>query len=515
MYERTRFYGFAALGYSHNPLRRATVTSDPATANEIDNPVRGQFISYFTVGTEIAKRVGFNLTLPILAYQITGDDPAPRVGGGGIGDNKIAIYDLRLDARVQIYESDSRRLRLGAGGAVFVPTGNGSAFASDDASSVWLYGSGELDFEKFLISGMIGPHFKSERSIGGEQGDLFTGSELRWAFGAYLPLRSGKVRLGAELWGTTGLQDLGCPSCRTSVFTTKNTDLEWLAQARFTAGEKQRVYWMVGGGTRLAAGYGAPDFRLLASIGTYFTLTDFEGTAPPRKLKGAVEIDPYAKDTDKDGFPDDIDQCPTVKEDGKPPDPSDGCPADSDRDHDGIPDMDDACPDQPEDKDGIQDEDGCPETDADNDEIPDTEDHCPTEPGPRSKIAEKNGCPSLTKVTEEGTVELLRPIEFEFGKAAIKPVSFEILDEVVALMKARKGIRMGIYGHTDNVGPDERNLELSKQRAASVVAYLTSKGIAQTRTESEGFGESKPLTSNGTPQGRARNRRVEFKILSE
>jgi OOP family OmpA-OmpF porin len=101
MYERTRFYGFAALGYSHNPLRSATVTSDPGTANSIDNPVGGQFITYFTVGTEIAKRVGFNLTLPVLAYQFTGTDPAPQVGEGGIGDKKVAIYDLRLDARVQ------------------------------------------------------------------------------------------------------------------------------------------------------------------------------------------------------------------------------------------------------------------------------------------------------------------------------------------------------------------------------------------------------------------------------
>jgi OmpA-OmpF porin, OOP family len=516
MHDRTRFYGFAALGYSQRPLRAGTVANSSTVADKIESPVRGQFITYLIAGTEIAKRVGFNLALPVLAYQFNGADPIEQdVGGGGIGDNKVALHDLRLDARVRIYESDNRRLRFGAGGALFLPTGNGQAFASDDNATTWLYGSGELDFEKFLIAGMLGPHFRSERSIGGGNGDLFIGSEMRWAFGAYLPLRDGRVRLGGELWGTTGIQDVACPNCRTSVFASKNTDLEWLAQARFTHGEKQRVYWMVGGGTRLSGGYGAPDFRLLASIGTYFTLTDFQGKAPARKMKIVPDVADYAKDTDQDGYPDDIDQCPTVKEDGKPPDPSDGCPAGSDRDGDGIPDIDDACPDKPEDKDGIQDEDGCPETDADNDQIPDTEDKCPTEPGPRSKIAEKNGCPSLTRVTEEGTVELLRPIEFEFGKATIKPVSFEILDEVVTLMKARKEIRMGIYGHTDNVGADARNLDLSKQRAASVVRYITSKGIAQNRLESEGFGETKPIATNGTDEGRARNRRVEFKILEE
>ncbi len=516
MYERTRFYGFAALGYTHNPLRSGTVTDSDEVQQDIDNPVQGQLITYLVVGTEIAKRVGFNLALPVLAYKNAGADPAPQVGGGGIGDNPVALHDLRLDARVQAYESDNRRLRLGGGGALFIPTGNAEAFASDDAASAWLYGSGELDFEKFFISGMVGPHFKPHRSIGGTEGNLYTGSELRWAFGAYLPLRDGRVRLGAELWGTTGLEELGCPDdCQTTVFSRKNTDLEWLAQARFTAGERQRVYWQVGGGTRLAAGYGAPDFRLLASIGTYMTLTDFDAPAPPRKLRVVGDVDDYAKDTDKDGYPDDIDQCPTIKEDGQPPDPTDGCPAGSDRDGDGIPDIDDACPDKPEDKDGIQDEDGCPEVDADNDEIPDTEDKCPTEPGPRNKIAEKNGCPGLTKVTEEGTVELLRPIEFEFGKATIKPVSYEILDEVVTLMKARGEIRIGVYGHTDNVGADATNLELSKTRAASVVKYLVSKGIADRRLESEGFGESKPVTSNATPAGRAKNRRVDFKILGE
>ncbi len=517
MHDRTRFYGFAALGYTHNPLRSGTVTDNDAVSDRIDNPVQGQLISYLVVGTEIAKRVGFNLALPVLTYQNSGSDPAVRgVGGGGIGDNKVALHDLRLDARVAAYESDNRQLRLGAGGALFIPTGNAEAFAGDDAASAWLYGSGELDFEKFFISGMLGPHFRPNRSIGGEEGDLYAGTELRWAFGAYLPLRQGKVRLGAELWGTTGLKELGCPDdCQNTVFSKKNTDLEWLAQARFTAGERQRWYWQVGGGTRLAAGYGAPDFRLLASIGTYMTLTDFDAPAPARKLRVVGDVDDYAKDTDKDGYPDDIDQCPTIKEDGQPPDPTDGCPANSDRDGDGIPDIDDACPDKPEDKDGIQDEDGCPEVDADNDEIPDTEDKCPTEPGPRNKIAEKNGCPGLTKVTEEGTVELLRPIEFEFGKATIKPVSFEILDEVVTLMKARGEIRMGVYGHTDNVGADATNLALSKQRAAAVVKYLSGKGIAERRLESEGFGEGKPVTTNNTPAGRAKNRRVDFKILEE
>jgi outer membrane protein OmpA-like peptidoglycan-associated protein len=316
---------------------------------------------------------------------------------------------------------------------------------------------------------------------------------MRWALGAYVPLRSGRIRLGAEIFGSTGLfTDAGGPD--STFFGSRNTDLEWLAQARFGIGQRQRWWAMFGGGTRLSAGYGAPNLRLLASIGYWFTLTDVEGKSPDKKIAVVPDVDDYAKDTDKDGYPDDIDKCPTIPEDGKEPEPTDGCPAGSDRDNDGIPDAADACPDVPEDKDGVADSDGCPEDDADNDQIPDKEDKCPMEVGlPNKKKPEKHGCPGLTKVTEEGEVALLEPIQFEFGKAVIKPQSYEILDEVVAVLKARPKIRMGIYGHTDSKGADELNLKLSKDRAASVVRYITGKGIAGNRLESEGFGETKPV----------------------
>jgi outer membrane protein OmpA-like peptidoglycan-associated protein len=358
---------------------------------------------------------------------------------------------------------------------------------------------------------MLGPHFRPEQSISGTSADFALSSEMRWAVGAYIPLRQGKIRLGAEVWGTTGLTEAGGES---TFFAEKNTDIEWLAQARFALGQRQRTWVMAGGGTRLSAGYGAPDFRLLASIGHWFTLGDVDPKSPPPKIKIVPDVEDYDKDTDGDGYPDSIDKCPTIKEDGKEPDPTDGCPTGSDRDGDGIPDDADSCPDVPEDKDGVEDTDGCPEKDADNDKIPDTEDKCPTEPGPRRKEAEKNGCPGLTKVDEEGNVALLEPIQFDTGKATIKPVSFPILDEVVILMQSRPNIRMGIYGHTDSVGGDAMNLQLSKDRAKSVVDYIARKGVARNRMESEGFGETKPVAPD-TPAGRAKNRRVEFKILDD
>ena len=72
---------------------------------------------------------------------------------------------------------------------------------------------------------------------------------------------------------------------------------------------------------------------------------------------------------------------------------------------------------------------------------------------------------------------------------------------------------MAVHGHTDSVGGHQMNMQLSKNRAAAVVNYLAGKGIKRDRLESEGFGPDKPVESNDTPEGRAKNRRVEFKVI--
>src|SRR6185503_17263720 len=425
--------------------------------------------------------------------------------------NPVAIHDLRFDARLLAYESNSRKLRLGFGGALWAPTGNAIAFTSDDSVQGYLYGAGEIDFGKFFLSGNIGPHFRPERSIGGPEGALATDTELRYAFGGYLPISNDKYRVGIELWGTTGLAP--APGDNSTFFANRNTDIEWLGQGRMWIDQKQRIWAMAGAGTRLFTGYGAPDFRVLVSIGAFTTLKDFEPDSPPPKIKIVPDVDDYDRDTDKDGYPDSIDKCINDPEDGKKPNPTDGCPMASDRDNDGIPDSVDQCPDVPEDKDGVEDKDGCPEKDADNDQIPDAQDKCPTEAGPRSAKAERNGCPLIRTGDEE--IAILEPIEFEFGKSVIKSASYPILDAVVQVMKSQSKMRIGVYGHTDNHGAMELNMRLSKERARACMNYLSSHGIAKSRLESEGFGPNKPIADNGTDAGRARNRRVEFKILSE
>ncbi len=90
-----------------------------------------------------------------------------------------------------------------------------------------------------------------------------------------------------------------------------------------------------------------------------------------------------------------------------------------------------------------------------------------------------------------------------------------MLDEFADYLQLNKTIKISIYGHTDNVGLAEKNLELSNQRAKGVYEYLISKGVDNSRLNYKGFGSTKPLVSNNTEAGRAKNRRTEFFIVSK
>jgi OOP family OmpA-OmpF porin len=101
-------------------------------------------------------------------------------------------------------------------------------------------------------------------------------------------------------------------------------------------------------------------------------------------------------------------------------------------------------------------------------------------------------------------------IEFETGSANIRPSSFRMLDEIFESAVVAEGLKLGVYGHTDDNGTDAVNQPLSEKRAAAVKAYLISKGLKDDRIETRGFGSSKPVADNSTEAGRSRNRRVEI-----
>jgi flagellar motor protein MotB len=119
------------------------------------------------------------------------------------------------------------------------------------------------------------------------------------------------------------------------------------------------------------------------------------------------------------------------------------------------------------------------------------------------------------KPMEEGNNIILTNIFFDTDKYDLKDQSKDILNRVVKLMKDFRTLKVEISGHTDNVGKDEYNQVLSENRAKSVVDYLIQKGVSQDRLTFVGYGETHPFASNDTPEGKQKNRRIEFKITGK
>ncbi|MEA3310877.1 MAG: OmpA family protein [candidate division WOR-3 bacterium] len=128
-------------------------------------------------------------------------------------------------------------------------------------------------------------------------------------------------------------------------------------------------------------------------------------------------------------------------------------------------------------------------------------------------ITEDIALASISEIKEKGTAVRINNIFFEFDRYSLRPESFPELDRLAKVLKESPDMKVEIAGHTDNVGTEEYNLELSRKRAQSVVGYLISVGCSRTNLIPMGYGEKKPIDTNDTEQGRASNRRVEFKFL--
>jgi outer membrane protein OmpA-like peptidoglycan-associated protein len=112
------------------------------------------------------------------------------------------------------------------------------------------------------------------------------------------------------------------------------------------------------------------------------------------------------------------------------------------------------------------------------------------------------------KLAKDGFVALY--INFDTGKATIRPDSSKTLDDAAAALKASPAFRVEVAGHTDNVGTPEANLTLSQDRAQAVMGALVARGVAADRMRAKGYGQTVPVGDNRTEQGRAKNRRVEL-----
>ncbi len=211
----------------------------------------------------------------------------------------------------------------------------------------------------------------------------------------------------------------------------------------------------------------------------------------------ALMITEVAMDRDKDGVLDKDDKCPDVAGLAN----FAGCP---DTDGDGVQDSEDKCPTVA----GLSNFKGCPDTDGDG--IQDSEDKCPTVAG----IAAQYGCPEMKidKKALEVFTKAMSGVQFESGKDIIKKTSYGILDNVVTVLKENPTWFTTIEGHTDNAGNVVKNKELSQKRAVAVEKYLVDHGCNDAMLTPMGYGVERPIADNKTAAGKAKNRRVEFKV---
>jgi outer membrane protein OmpA-like peptidoglycan-associated protein len=174
----------------------------------------------------------------------------------------------------------------------------------------------------------------------------------------------------------------------------------------------------------------------------------------------------------------------------------------------------DACPNLPEDYDGIEDDDGCPEGDEDGDGVLDYLDQCPQQDETINGFEDDDGCPDQGPaqiIVEDGKITILETIRFRPNSSEIEPNSYPIMNQIaLALRKHHEFDAIEIGGYTDNTGPREFNMQLSRARARSVRQYLLGRGLPPRRLGARGYGPDRPVSDNATEEGRARNRRVEF-----
>ncbi len=512
-------FGFY-LDLADDPLKT------PSTTAEFNAAVENQSTLSLIGNLGLFDMFEVGILLPLTVLQTGGDlvgvlpngaDPDTELGSFGLNDPRIGgkykFYDLLRDPLGLSFVLNG-----------YLPLGTNNTLTSDDGFGIEALAVGEM----FVIRGIrvalnLGYRFRQRTTV---IRDAYLGDEFVWGLATNVPLWVSKLDAILEFDGAVSLAER--PPGREGVRATE-VPAELKLGVRYALTDA----WTLSGGIGTALNdeaVGTPDFRAYIGIngrwvsgGAWGYDYDRDGIygAYDKCPNEAEDFDGFEDgdgcpdlDNDGDGIPDDMDRCDNTPE-GVAIGP-DGCP-DNDLDGDGIPNDRDKCPEDPEDLDRFEDTDGCPDIDNDKDGIPDTADTCPNEPETLNDFLDDDGCPDdpNDKVhLSRDRIIITEQVYFETAKAIIKKESYEILDAVAEVMKANPQVlKIRVEGHTDDRGRDEYNMELSNERAASVMKYLIDQGIAASRLDSIGYGEEQPIADNETAKGRSLNRRVEFTIV--
>lgn len=395
--------------------------------------------------------------LPLTIYQWDNFQLLRDQGFGSPGVSAVGLGSIRVIPRYALLTPEQFFIPLAIVAELRAPSPSGAAFLGDRGPVFAPRLAAERSFGPVRVLANLGVRLRAPT----QYLNLYVGQEMTFGAGAVVSLpnilRLTQLTAIGELHLATPLEEPFNFSHADSL----KTPFELLAGLRGRVYDRWSAEVDIGKGMGIESGYGRETFRVMASA-----RYDFE---PERRV------------------------VPVTK---------------GDRDGDGVPDSEDLCPDQP----GPKEYDGCPDRDGDG--VPDNIDKCPDQPGP----VENEGCPTEEPqvVLETNRIKIKTNILFETGSAVIQRQSYKLLDEVYGVLAKHPEIgKVRVEGHTDNRGAREYNLDLSQRRAKSVVDYLVKKGIPSPRLTARGYGFDRPVATNATPLGRAKNRRVEFNIVDE